>query len=171
MTPAIIHCTTQQMQQAIRDASAQQKRCDDNNWKPFGQGTIQNRIPSRLAELVFPAWYDGGRPQDPTYESEIKRGFYDYMSRDGIKWHIRSSRYYNGKMLAKRSDPDDAIYVFVDTSRAPQIAIWGWISKEHIIQREYPLEPMIVDPKRLVWNIPRHDLLPLQPLDTADIAA
>lgn len=76
----------------------------------------------------------------------------------GRNLQVRSTRYPNGELIVRPSDPDTSTFVLV-TCRAPDYEICGWIRGVDAKQNQY-VRTNDYDP-RPYWSVPQSDLHPI----------
>jgi len=161
-----VTATNDQMHQAVQEGRERYRICQEKSYKAYGGGSITNHINGRLAELVFPGWFDGSEPQDPSYQTDIQNGKCDFIDKEGRKWGIRSRRQKGEGLLVKPNDPF-ILYVNINTAEAPILSIDGWMDKTEVI-KNYQLEPMRCNQRYKIYEVPRDDLHPFLPRSTPE---
>ena len=167
MARQYITATKDQMTQALTEGKERYRICQEKSYKAYGGGSLANHINGRLAELIFPAWFDGSEPQDPSYATDIRNGKCDFIDKAGRKWGIRSRRELGAGMIVKPTDPY-IIFVGICTAQAPLISIDGWMKKTEV-EQNYQLEGMRCNQRYKIYEVPRDDLHPFLPRAVPDV--
>lgn len=79
---------------------------------------------------------------------------------------VRGTRLDQGKLIVRKRDPDNEIYVLV-INKVPEFRIAGWIKGGDAQQDKYLFDP---GKKALAWFVPQADLNKMEDLDVKAIS-